>query len=794
MALSKVYTLKSLQAWGKAYQKQWWNGFSREDIRQGAQLLESAVRSFEVQPNFLLIQTALEGVGPFMTIDLLSDGSLGIQNLQKGVQKSIAAAGLLLLEKLLEEHIHDLFLDERDAPEQTKRKLDKPQEAYPVVCKLIFSKQNQGLFVEIFFQREGSFEKLASLEQSIRPRERETLMSIMLQLQKYGFRWYKAGLQSSALENFGPFVTQVLPKLSEKYFVECPEYIRALAQGEQAVKLTLMPSAHGYLSEEFRVNGKILEEEGIRKSLKAKNHIYWSEKHGLIRWQENTLSWLYHINDWRKRFTDGKLPSYLSWSIFNPNVHTPEVDVFFKKSVPAKLHEALERFRLRTYQYRGVQWLKQMLEKHYHPLLADEMGLGKTRQLLALLSLVMKDEERSAIVVCPASVISAWQNECESCSPEIPVVVLNQETLQANKDKKTLFLASYSQVLNNISTLKTLNFCCAILDEAQFIKNPRSKTAYACFNLKAAYRIVATGTPLENKFADLWTLFHFLMPGLLGNFKEFQRFIQKDANRELLKTQIAPFVLRRTQKEVLSELPEKQEHVVYCPMTKEQKVLYEQFLTTRTNMVTGQWMQLLGLILRLRQICCFPGLLPGYETMPVESSGKLNWLLEKLSHLDKNSKIIIFSQFKTLLDRLLPYVQKLYPETYFLCGQTQLKQRRSMIQKFQKTKSGAAFLISLKAGGTGITLHSADAVFVLDPWWNPAVEQQAVARAYRLGQEHELTVYRLLIENSIEANIQKLQKDKSGMFASLFEHPQQKGTKEHWMRLYNALLEGKIES
>gem|GEM_PF-6214166 len=259
-----------------------------------------------------------------------------------------------------------------------------------------------------------------------------------------------------------------------------------------------------------------------------------------------------------------------------------------------------------------------------------------------------------------------------------------------------------------------------------------------------------------------------------------------------MKTQIAPFVLRRTQKEVLSELPEKQEHVVYCPMTKEQRALYEQFLTTRTNMVTGQWMQLLGLILRLRQICCFPGLLPGYETMSVESSGKLNWLLEKLSHLDKNSKIIIFSQFKTLLNCLLPYIQKLYPETYFLSGQTQLKQRRSMIQKFQKTKSGSAFLISLKAGGTGITLHSADAVFILDPWWNPAVEQQAVARAYRLGQNHELKVYRLLIENSIEANIQKMQKDKSGMFATLFDHPQQKGTKEHWMRLYNALLEGKF--
>ena len=794
MALSKVYTLKSLQVWGKAYQKRWWDTFTKEEIRQGAQLLEGAVRSFEVQPNFLLIQTHLAGVTQFMTIDLLSNGTLSIQNSQNGIQKSIAVAGLLLLEKLLEENIHDLFLDNNDATTESKRELAKPQEAYPVVCKLIFSKQNQGLFVEIFFQRTGSFERLTSLEQSIKPRERETLMSIMLQLQKYGFRWFKKGLLSSALENFGPFVTQVLPKLSEKYYVECPDYIKALAQGEQAVKLSLVPSSRGYLSQEFRLNGKILEEDCINKSLKAKNHVYWSEKYGLIRWQENTLSWLYHINDWRKKFTDGKLPSYLSWSIFNPNVHAPDVNVFAEKFVLEKQQKALEKFGLRPYQLQGVLWMKQMLEKYYHPLLADEMGLGKTRQLLALLSLVMESEDRSSIVVCPASVISAWQNECESCFREIPVVVLKQETLQANKDKKALFLASYSQVLNNISTLKTLNFCCAILDEAQFIKNPRSKTAYACFNLKASYRVVATGTPLENKYTDLWTLFHFLMPGLLGNFKEFQKFIQKDTHCELLRTQIAPFVLRRTQKEVLSELPEKQEHVIYCPMTKEQRALYDQFLTTRTNMVTGQWMQLLGLILRLRQICCFPGLLPGYEKMPIECSGKLNWFLEKLSHLDRNSKIIVFSQFKTLLDRLLPYIRKHFPETYFLSGQTLLKQRRSMIQEFQKTKNGAAFLISLKAGGTGITLHSADAVFVLDPWWNPAVEQQAVARAYRLGQDHELKVYRLLVENSIEANIQKLQKDKFGMFASLFEHPRQRGSKEHWMRLYQALLEGKCES
>lgn len=795
MALNKIYTLQSLQVWGKAYQRWWWDDFSNDDIRQGIQLLENSIRSFELQNHFLLLQTRLNGVDAFMTIDLLPNGALSIQPSQSKDQKSMAAAGLLLLEKLLEAHINDLFLEGKDIPLKIQKSWTKPQEKPSSTCKLTLSKQNQGLFVEIWFQRDGIFEKLTSLEQNLKPRERETLMSIMLQLQKYGFHWHKNGLLSSALESFKLFVAQMLPKLSEKHFVECPEFIKALAEGEQAVKLTLIPSINGYLSQEFRINGKVLEGDWVRKSLKAKRHIYWSETHGLIRWQENTLSWLYRINDWQKRFADGQLPSYLSWSIFNPNVHAPNVNIFFENSVSEKkFDQPLKNFDLRSYQLHGVWWLKQMLDKHYHPLLADEMGLGKTRQLLALLSLIMGKENRSAIVVCPASVISAWQNECEHCFSNIPAVVFNQETLQAQKDKKTLFLASYSQILHNITPLKTLNFCCAILDEAQVIKNPRSKTAYACFNLKATYRLVATGTPLENNFTDLWTLFHFLMPGLLGNFKEFQKFIQKESHRELLRTQIAPFVLRRTQKEVLQELPEKQEHIVYCPMINEQKSLYDQCLATSTNMVTGQWMQLLGLILRLRQICCFPGLLPGYEKMSIKSSGKLNWLLEKLAHMDKKAKIIIFSQFKTLLNHLLPHIQKIYPETYFLSGQTPLAQRRSMIQQFQQTKSGAAFLISLKAGGTGITLHSADFVFILDPWWNPAVEQQAIARAYRLGQNHALKVYRLLTENSIESNIQKLQREKSDMFSLLFEHSQSQTTKEHWIRLYKALFEGEIGS
>ena len=184
--------------------------------------------------------------------------------------------------------------------------------------------------------------------------------------------------------------------------------------------------------------------------------------------------------------------------------------------------------------------------------------------------------------------------------------------------------------------------------------------------------------------------------------------------------------------------------------------------------------------------------MPECEQFKIETSGKIVWLLDKLKHLSKNSKVIIFSQFKSLLLRLKPHIDALFPETYLLTGQTLTLQRRTMIKHFQKTKEKSAFLITLKAGGTGITLHTADTVFILDPWWNPAVEKQAIARAHRLGQQKELSVYRLLIENSIESNIQRLQKNKAELFSKLFTNPEGVLSKDRWQQLYDVLLEKQL--
>mgnify|MGYP004678487095 FL=1 len=239
---------------------------------------------------------------------------------------------------------------------------------------------------------------------------------------------------------------------------------------------------------------------------------------------------------------------------------------------------------------------------------------------------------------------------------------------------------------------------------------------------------------------------------------------------------------------MINNMTNKNEFIVYCPMSQEQQALYNQILATRSNVKTVQWMQLLALILRLRQICCDPGLLPGYNQTSIKTSGKITWLLDKLKTLKEDSKIIIFSQFKSLLLRLKPHIDVLFQETYLLTGQTLPYQRRTMIKHFQRTKTKSAFLVSLKAGGTGITLHTADTLFILDPWWNPAVEKQAIARAHRLGQQKELSVYRLLTENSIEANIEKLQKSKAELFNRLFTNSQDSLRKDRWQQLYDILL------
>lgn len=792
MALEKQYTLQSLQAWFCAYRPAWWQLFSAADIRQGQAWLQQGLRKLEVHSTYLLVCGVLHRSPHFATLDLDPQGTISFHTSgaeATTLHRGLLAAGLMLLEELFVPNLDVLTLplQEDTTMQNVTAPAPLPSRRERSAVQLKFSKKNQSLLIEIFFQRGDISEKLGHSTQNLKPKERELFLEILLQAQKYGFKWSAEGLLATQLETFPSIIQHLLPKLTQKYIVKCPPEIQNLGQGAHAVQVYLSEQM-GHLKPAFFVDGGPLKENISDVPLKNKNRMYWSDTHGLLKWSVPTLNWLQRINDWTKYFGAEGLPAYLRVSIFNPNLkedmQSSEVPTFDASRI------SLETLNvpLRPYQQQGVRWLKQMLDAHYHPLLADEMGLGKTRQLWSVLALMADAMQAPTLVVCPASVISAWQNEHDFYFSTLPMRVLSQETWLREKDRPTVFVASYSQLRRLYPLLKATTFHCVILDEAQFIKNPKSQTARICFQLKAKYRIVATGTPLENRLTDLWSIFHFLMPGLLGHFNEFQVFIQEEGHQQRLKQQIAPFILRRTQQEILSELPEKTEMLVYCPMTPVQEQLYRQMVQTRKNIKTNRWLRLLTLILRLRQICCDPGLVQ--PQLPVESSGKFLWLLKFLiQNRQKLSKVIIFSQFSSLLTRIQPEIERLFDDVFILTGRTPTEDRRQMIRAFQSNERRSAFLISLKAGGTGITLHTADAVFILDPWWNPAIEQQAIARAYRLGKARPLTVYRLLIDGSIESAIQHLQKNKTELFNQIFSPSLALSSAERWHQLYRMLDE-----
>lgn len=331
-------------------------------------------------------------------------------------------------------------------------------------------------------------------------------------------------------------------------------------------------------------------------------------------------------------------------------------------------------------------------------------------------------------------------------------------------------------------------FTYAILDEAQFIKNPQTQIAQTCFKIKAEHRLALTGTPIENRHLDLWTLFRFLMPGLLGRRSELESALAASETSaeslEKLRDQIAPFILRRTKREVAKELPEKTQNVLYCPMLEQQRKHYDALVNTGLKNYRGDAgvprplsaagalrenpANLLTLLMRLRQAACDPALLPGNAELAHTHSGKISALLERVQEIiDNGGKIVIFSQFVMLLERVQAALRERFPDTpqFVLTGKT--LDRQTPVHAFQTTSGSAIFLVSLRAGGTGLTLHSAEYVFLLDPWWNPAVEEQAIDRVHRIGQQKRVFVYRMVSAGTVEERIEKLKRQKRELFDSL---------------------------
>ncbi|MGB3210308.1 MAG: DEAD/DEAH box helicase [Desulforhopalus sp.] len=447
----------------------------------------------------------------------------------------------------------------------------------------------------------------------------------------------------------------------------------------------------------------------------------------------------------------------------------------FKPALPSTLQA-----ELRVYQREGFEWLARLAHWGVGGCLADDMGLGKTIQSLAII-LKLADQGPS-LVVAPTSVSNNWQSEVRRFTPTINIKFLtgkDRDKSISELGKFDLLITTYTLLQQESELLSTVKWQAVILDEAQAIKNSATKRSRAAMSLQAQFKLITTGTPIENHLGELWNLFHFINPGLLGSLNSFnERFavpIERYQDREAklkLKKLIRPFILRRIKSQVLEELPSRTEVTLNVEMSSEEAHFYEALRQNAIDMLEnarekkGRHLQILTEIMKLRQACCNPRLLDSNSAVESSKLRVFASVIEEL--LSSRHKALVFSQFIGHLSIIREYLDKQGISYQYLDGSTSTKQRKIRVDAFQAGE-GDLFLISLKAGGLGLNLTAADYVIHMDPWWNPAIEDQASDRAHRIGQTRPVTIYRLVCKNTIEEKIVRLHQEKRDLAGSLLE-------------------------
>jgi hypothetical protein len=470
--------------------------------------------------------------------------------------------------------------------------------------------------------------------------------------------------------------------------------------------------------------------------------------------------------------------------------------------IKARVNPALPegvKAELRPYQLEGFHFLAYLSTNRFGGILADDMGLGKTLQALTWLIWlrdsragsavetesnqaktlpsaddIATSQDLPALVVCPKSVMDNWHAEGARFAPGLRIRAWSARDLPnftSELPTADLHVLNYSQLRSLEETIRPIRWLALILDEGQYIKNPNSQTAQIARSLQAKHRLILSGTPIENRLMDLWSLMSFAMPGVLSSRAQFAKLYDAKGDpfaRKRLAARVRPFVLRRTKAQVAKDLPERIEEDLFCEIEGEQETLYRAELKRAQQLLLGirtqkelaqQQFHFLTSLLRLRQICCHPRLVRPDSTA---SSAKSEALLEQISPLmEEGQKVLVFSQFVELLNLLQPVLREQGWPVFYLAGQTE--NRGELVRQFQASEGAAVFLISLKAGGFGLNLTAASYVILFDPWWNPAVENQAIDRTHRIGQTNNVMAYRLLIKNSIEEKIRELQKQKKAL-------------------------------
>lgn len=423
---------------------------------------------------------------------------------------------------------------------------------------------------------------------------------------------------------------------------------------------------------------------------------------------------------------------------------------------------------LREYQITGFRWLKTLSHYGFGGILADEMGLGKTIQTITLL---LSEKGKRTLIVTPTSLIYNWEKEFKKFAPSMKVLILHglkdeRVELMKSMDDYDVVLTTYGILRNDSEEYKKINFNYCIIDEGQNIKNPLSQNSEAVKDINAEVKFALTGTPLENNLLELWSIFDFIMPGYLYSNSVFQKkFMKKTREGEMddLKRLIKPFILRRLKKNVMKELPDKMEKKFYVEMTTEQKKVYMTYVGEIRRLMKEKSfgdnkITIFSYLTKLRELCLDPSVLVnGYNG----GSGKMNVSLDIIKdNIGEGKKVLLFSQFTSVLKNIGKMLSKNGIEYYYLDGSTKPEERINLVNKFNAEKDKKVFLISLKAGGTGLNLTSANVVIHFDPWWNPAVEDQATDRAHRFGQKNVVQVIKLIAEGSVEDKIITLQEDK----------------------------------
>jgi superfamily II DNA or RNA helicase len=447
--------------------------------------------------------------------------------------------------------------------------------------------------------------------------------------------------------------------------------------------------------------------------------------------------------------------------------------------------------KLRKYQEDGISWLHFLKDFELGGILADEMGLGKTVQTLAFFQYLKdkrpkKESGKPVIIVAPTSVITNWGYEIKKFTPDLSMLLLhgpNRKGLFAQIPEVDIVLTSYALLRLDRYELERYEFSYIVLDEAQNVKNPLAATTKAAKSLRGRYRLALTGTPTENRPMELWSIIDFLMPGYLGSYDFFRTNIERPILEggpavqvaQMLTSKTRPFILRRIKADVEKELPPKIESVLHVEMTAAQRQLYSQILNEvrpkvfdaiKKKGIQGASVSILAALLRLRQVCNHPNSIDAFSDAPGYDSGKFNLLKELVQEaLENGRKILLFSQFRGMLSIIRTWLDEMKSSYLYLDGAT--RNRQELIDQFSSDESIRLFLISLKAGGAGLNLMAADTVIIYDPWWNPAVESQAVDRAHRIGQNKTVSVYRLVTEDSVEQKIMTLKSKKAKLVDAL---------------------------